>query len=96
MDNTDESSVRWEMIKGVVFSQLAIVSTLINAQVISKEDVFNELEKFISLMTELHPGAVFFLEPAKTLRDAISTLPNEGDPSVIDFDSLFSDFTGNA
>lgn len=45
MHNTDEPFVTWEMIKGVALSQVAIVSTLINARVISKEDVFNELER---------------------------------------------------
>jgi len=96
MDKPDESSIRWEMVKGVILSQLALIVTLLNAGLIGKENVINELDNFINIVVKKHSDAVFFLEPARTLKDAISVLPEGKGISDIDFDSLFFGPTGNA
>jgi hypothetical protein len=96
MDNPDESSIRYEMVKGVIFSQLALIVTLLKAGLIAKGDIVKELDNFIEYMAKAHPDAIFFLDPARTLKDAISALSEEIGISNIDFDSLFSGPTGDA
>jgi len=97
MDNADESSIRWAMIKGVILSQLAIIKTLMRTGAISKKDILKELDAFIDSILEAHPDAImFYLEPMRTLKDAISLLPDDGSSSIFDSEFWLSDFIGKA
>jgi hypothetical protein len=96
MDKADESSIRWEMIKGVVVSQLAIIKALMNAGIISKKDMFNELSTFIDSIATAHPDAMMFLEPIRVLKDGVSLLSDDDNSSIFDSDVWLSGFIGKA
>jgi hypothetical protein len=84
------------MIKGVVLSQLAIVTALIEAKALRKDDLINVLERFTDLISESHPDADLFLEPIRTLKDALSRLPDNDDPSMLKGEAWLSDVIGHA
>jgi hypothetical protein len=96
MDKADESSVRWEMIKGVVLSQLAIIKTLMSAGVISKKDILGALGAFIDSILESYPDAVMVLEPIRALQDGVSLLSDDDTASILNSDVWLSDFIGRA
>jgi len=76
------------------FSQFAIILALINAGVLSKEDIFNELERFTGTMKEINADDFLTIEPIRLLQDLIRCLLDEGDTLSMDFDLLFSSLTG--
>lgn len=96
MENTDEASIRWAMIKGLVVSQLAIIKTLMAAGVISKKDIFDELGELVEHISETRPDSIMFLEPIKALQDGVSLLLNDDESSVFDSELWLSDFIGKA
>ena len=96
MGKADESSVRWEMIKGVVLSQLAIIKTLMSAGVMSKKDILSALGAFIDSILESYPDAVMVLEPLRALQDGVSLLSDDDTASILNSDVWLSDFIGRA
>ncbi len=96
MDKADESSIRWEMMKGIVLSQLAVIRTLMSAGVISKKDMLNELGAFIDSVLDIHPDASMILEPIRALHDGVSLLSDDDTSSILNSDVWLSDFIGRA
>jgi hypothetical protein len=96
MDKTDESSVRWEMMKGIVLSQLAMIRTLMSAGVLSKKSLLNELGAFIDSVLDIHPGAFMILEPIRALQHGVSLLSDDDTSSMLNSDVWLSDFIGRA
>jgi hypothetical protein len=96
MDKADESSMRREMMKGVVLSQLAIIRTLMSAGVISKKDMLNELGAFIDSVLDIYPDAITILEPIRALQDGVSLLSDYDTSLILNSDVWLSDFIGRA
>ncbi len=96
MNKADESSIRSEMIKGVVLSQLAIIKTLMGAGIISKKDIHSALGAFIDSIVENYPDAIMILEPIRALQDGVSLLWDDDTASFLNSDVWLSDFIGRA
>lgn len=97
MEEANQSDM-WQLTKGLMFSQLVLVVTLINAGVTTVDDISKDLDEYIDLMIKSHPNKdlILFLEPIKALKEAISNLPNKDNTSIVNSPFWFSEDAGHA
>ncbi len=70
----EDSSSAWQFTKGMVVSNVALVTVLIKSGVISPSDVIEVLDGYIEIFTNKCPENLALIEPIKLTKDMITTL----------------------
>ncbi len=96
MKKSDESSIPWQYVKGMILAHAALVNSLIKSGAVTVDDVIKELDVYIDIFTEHYPDSIAIIETMKTTKNTIlKQRPSSEESSSTPY-SWLSDFTGHA